>query len=49
MNVFGHPPACCRGMGWLPYDYVTRGLAEHFWSVPKKEWLGSGEFGGQIK
>jgi C1A family cysteine protease len=32
------------GYGWLPYDYVLRGLAEDFWSVLKKEWLDTGLF-----
>jgi C1A family cysteine protease len=33
-----------RGYGWLPYAYVTRGLAEDFWSLLKKEWIDTGEF-----
>ena len=33
-----------RGYGWLPYDYLRRGLAEDFWSVLKKEWVDTGEF-----
>ena len=33
-----------NGYGWLPYDYVLRGLAEDFWSVLKKEWVDTGEF-----
>jgi C1A family cysteine protease len=33
-----------NGYGWLPYEYVTRGLAEDFWSVLKKEWIDAGEF-----
>jgi len=33
-----------RGYGWLPYDYVTRGLAEDFWAVLKKEWVDTGQF-----
>jgi C1A family cysteine protease len=32
------------GYGWLPYEYVRRGLAEDFWSVLKKEWIDTGEF-----
>ncbi|OGD20667.1 MAG: cysteine protease [Candidatus Aminicenantes bacterium RBG_16_63_16] len=32
------------GYGWLPYEYVNRGLAEDFWSVLKKEWVDTGEF-----
>ncbi len=33
-----------KGYGWLPYDYLRRGLAEDFWSVLKKEWIDTGEF-----
>ena len=33
-----------EGYGWLPYEYVLRGLAEDFWSVLKKEWVDTGEF-----
>jgi C1A family cysteine protease len=33
-----------RGYGWLPYEYVLRGLAEDFWSVLKKDWVDTGEF-----
>ena len=33
-----------KGYGWLPYDYVRKGLAEDFWSVLKKEWIDTGEF-----
>lgn len=33
-----------RGYGWLPYDYVLRGLAEDFWSILKKEWVDTGIF-----
>jgi C1A family cysteine protease len=32
------------GYGWLPYEYLMRGLAEDFWSVLKKEWVDTGEF-----
>ena len=32
------------GYGWLPYEYLKRGLAEDFWSVLKKEWIDTGEF-----
>jgi len=32
------------GFGWLPYEYIKRGLAEDFWSVLKKEWIDTGEF-----
>jgi C1A family cysteine protease len=33
-----------KGYGWLPYEYISRGLAEDFWSVLKKEWIDTGEF-----
>ncbi len=33
-----------QGYGWLPYEYVLKGLAEDFWSVTKKEWVDTGEF-----
>jgi C1A family cysteine protease len=33
-----------NGYGWLPYEYVLRGLAVDFWSVLKKEWVDTGEF-----
>lgn len=32
------------GYGWLPYEYVLRGLAEDFWSVLKKDWVDTGQF-----
>jgi len=34
-----------EGYGWLPYDYVLKGLAEDFWSVLKEEWIDTGQFG----
>ena len=46
MNTPGHPPDIRRGMCWLPYGYVTCGLAKDFWSILKKEWVLMGEFGG---
>jgi len=33
-----------QGCGWLPYEYVLKGLAEDFWSVTKKEWIDTEEF-----
>ena len=33
-----------QGYGWLPYEYVLRGLAEDFWSVLKKEWVDVEQF-----
>ena len=34
------------GYGWLPYEYVLKGLAEDFWSILKKEWIDTEEFKG---
>ncbi len=33
-----------EGYGWLPYEYVLKGLAEDFWSILKKEWVDTGQF-----
>ena len=33
-----------KGYGWLPYEYIVRGLAEDFWSILKKEWVDTGQF-----
>ena len=33
------------GYGWLPYEYVTRGLAVDWWSLVKASWLDTGQFG----
>lgn len=33
------------GYGWLPYDYVLRGLATDWWSLLKNEWVDTGSFG----
>jgi C1A family cysteine protease len=33
-----------KGYGWLPYEYILRGLAEDFWSILKKEWIDTGLF-----
>jgi C1A family cysteine protease len=33
------------GYGWLPYEYVLKGLAVDFWSVLKNEWVETGVFG----
>ncbi|HTT39889.1 MAG TPA: C1 family peptidase [Burkholderiales bacterium] len=32
------------GYGWLPYDYVLKGLAVDWWSLLKNEWVDSGNF-----
>ena len=33
------------GYGWLPYEYVLRGLAVDWWSLIKKEWVNTQNFG----
>ena len=32
------------GYGWLPYDYVLKGLAVDWWSLVKQEWVDTKEF-----
>jgi C1A family cysteine protease len=32
------------GYGWLPYEYVLKGLAEDFWSLLKRMELDTGIF-----
>jgi len=32
------------GYGWLPYEYVLKGIAEDFWSALKQEWVDTGQF-----
>jgi C1A family cysteine protease len=34
-----------QGYGWLPYEYVLKGLAIDWWSVIKQEWIDTGVFG----
>jgi C1A family cysteine protease len=34
-----------KGYGWLPYDYVTIGLASDWWSIIKAGWVDLGIFG----
>ena len=36
-----------EGYGWLPYEFILRGLAEDFWSILKKEWIDTGQFRGE--
>ena len=33
-----------NGYGWLPYDYVLKGLAVDWWSLLKNEWVETGNF-----
>ena len=32
------------GYGWLPYEYVLKGLAIDWWTTWKKEWVDTGHF-----
>jgi len=34
------------GYGWLPYEYVVRGLATDWWSIISQEWVDTGNFAG---
>jgi C1A family cysteine protease len=34
-----------EGYGWLPYEYVLKGLAEDWWTLLKSEWVDTGQFG----
>jgi len=33
-----------EGYGWLPYEYILKGLAIDFWSMLKQTWVDTGEF-----
>ncbi len=33
-----------KGYGWLPYEYVLKGLAVDWWSLIKGEWIDTGAF-----
>jgi C1A family cysteine protease len=33
------------GYGFLPYDYVTNGLAEDWWTLIQQGWVDTGQFG----
>ena len=34
-----------NGYGWLPYEYVLRGLAVDWWSLLRSEWVKTKQFG----
>ena len=34
-----------KGYGWLPYEYVTEGLARDWWILLKNEWVDTKQFG----
>ena len=36
-----------QGYGWLPYEYLLKGLAVDWWSLLKNEWIDTGVFGGE--
>jgi len=33
------------GYGWLPYEYILKGLAVDWWSLLSAEWIDTGQFG----
>lgn len=33
------------GYGWLPYDFVLKGIAEDWWTMTKAEWIDTRQFG----
>ena len=33
------------GYGWLPYEYVLKGLASDWWALISQEWVDTGKFG----
>jgi len=33
------------GYGWLPYEYVLRGIATDWWALTKAEYVNTGQFG----
>lgn len=39
------PAGMTRGYGWLPYKYLSGGLASDWWSLTKAEWIDTGVFG----
>jgi C1A family cysteine protease len=34
-----------KDYGWLPYDYVLKGLADDWWTLLKATWIDTGQFG----
>ncbi len=32
------------GYGWLPYEYITRGIAQDFWCLIQASWVNTGNF-----
>ena len=33
-----------NGFGWIPYEYILKGLAIDWWSLLKNEWVDTGNF-----
>ena len=33
-----------KGYGWLPYEYILRGLAVDWWTILENEWIDTGNF-----
>lgn len=33
------------GYGWLPYEYILKGIASDFWVILKNSWVDTGSFG----
>jgi C1A family cysteine protease len=38
-----------EGYGWMPYAYVTSGLATDFWGLMQQEWVETEQFGEKAK
>lgn len=34
-----------EGYGWLPYEYVLKGIADDWWTMTKAEWIDTHQFG----
>lgn len=34
-----------KGYGWLPYEYVLKGVADDWWTMTKAEWIETKKFG----
>ena len=34
-----------KGYGWLPYEYVLKGIADDWWTMTKAEWIDTKKFG----
>jgi C1A family cysteine protease len=34
-----------KGYGYLPYDFVSEGLAEDWWTLIDQGWVDTGQFG----